>query len=182
MELLLSVLSSVLLLWSEADGYDLLPGFQQRFIQMGVLCEEETARYFRATDRLDEDLWQMKWRLDQLRPDTPTFDDIQRLPPAKVTRENWVLACRYLRYLQDYCDSPWTNPAHVELVQPILNYQRWTVEFWCYADDAHVRTRREGVRWFLGKVKETVGTEKWERCEWPSPLPEAAYNSPWEGQ
>lgn len=157
-----------------------------QMIEAGVMEEDERSLFFvhRAYQNSDSNRWAFEYDRDlminrqrRMDPDCPTVEVVPLLPPYAVVWGNRDQATQFLNYL-NHC-LRWESPAHEEVYRQLIAETEWRLEVWKQVTAARGWGYGDGRRLALQKLRATLGRERFERLEFPDPLPDCAYTQPW---
>lgn len=157
-----------------------------QLIEAGVMEEDERTLYFvhRTYQNSDSNRWAfesdrdlMLGRQKRMEPDCPTVELIALLPSYQSVWANRAEATQFIDYL-NHC-LRWDSPAHAEVYHRLIAETEWRLEVWKQLSAARGWGYGDGRRLALQKLRSMVGRERFERLEFPDPLPDCAYAQPW---
>lgn len=151
---------------------------QDFWIGAGVMEESERKSFFATPWNFTDDWEVMKQREAEITLDTPLAN--YPLPPDELCRSNSWMGRKFVAYLRNRIQEG-REPAHEEALFLILWEAEWRLTVWTEIDDAHARFRDPlGKRLHLERLRTLIGPDHFDRCQFPDPLPRAAWNSEWD--
>lgn len=161
--------------------YDAMIAFRQDMLMSNIMDEEEIGRYFVHPHRFEDDKEVMVDRMKKMKPNCPPWFDYKRLPPHSIAMKHYWLSRQFLDWL--IMVRPYYGPVEQLTIDLNIEECKWRLQVWDLIGDASVEYgncwRNEGRRIMLQRLRELIGTEPYNECKWPNPLPDIAYSGLW---